>query len=346
MNLSLSTAREAQTLLRGYLPVSRLVPSPSLSAKSGGDVYLKLESDLPTGSFKPRGALYALSVNKARQTIREVTASSTGNHGAAVAFAAKLLGIPATIFLPANPNPVKRDRIVRLGAKIVEEGATDLSVAFRQASAYSHAPGVYFLNDATDPDLPAGPATIALEILEQLPSVDTIVVPMGDTALIRAVAAAAKSLSPSVRVIGVQAEQAPSYFLSWKQGKAVSTETCATIADGLATRTPEPANVRAIRELVDDVVLVSEEGMLAAIRHLAMEEHLIAEPAGAAATAALLDGKFQCGRQAVLLVTGANVSPEVLRAAICAQRDPMLQERGGSSADRQLSSRQPGQTNR
>jgi threonine dehydratase len=317
MNLSLATAREAQTLLRRYLPVSRLVPSLRLSAKSGRDVNLKLESDLPTGSFKPRGALYALSVHAARQTIREVTASSTGNHGAAVAFAAKLLGIPATIFLPSNPNPVKRDRIVRLGAKVVEEGAADLSVAFRQASAYSRAPGVYFLNDATDPDLPAGPATIALEIFEQLPSVDTIVVPMGDTALIRGVGAAAKGLSPTVRVIGVQAEQAPAYFLSWKQGKAVSTETCTTIADGLATRIPEPANVRAIRELVDDVVLVSEDGMLAAIRYLAMEEHLIAEPAGAAATAALLDGKFRCGRQAVLLVTGANVSPEVLRAAIC-----------------------------
>lgn len=321
MNLSLSTAREAQTLLRRHLPVSRLVPSPSLSAKSAGDVYLKLETDLPTGSFKARGALYALAVNKARQTIREVTASSTGNHGAAVAFAAKLLGIPARIFLPANPNPVKRERILRLGAKIVEEGASDLSAAFRKASAYSRAPGVYLLNDASDPDLPAGPATIALEILEQLPSVDTIVVPMGDTALIRGVAAAAKSLSPTIRIIGVQAEQAPSYFLSWKQGEAVSTETCNTIADGLATRIPESANVRAIRELVDDVVLVSEDGMLAAIRHLALEEHIIAEPAGAAASAALLDGKFGCGRQAVILVTGANVSPEVLRAAICAQRE-------------------------
>ena len=336
MNPSLSTAREAQTLLGRYLPVSRLVPSPSLSTKSAGDVYLKLETDLPTGSFKPRGALYALSVHNARQPIREVTASSTGNHGAAVAFAAKLLGIPATIFLPANPNPVKRDRIVRLGGKIIEEGAGDLSVAFRQASAYSRVPGVYFLNDATDPDLPAGPATIALEIFEQLPSVDTIVAPMGDTALIRGVAAAAKSLSPTIRIIGVQAEQAPSYALSWKQGEAVSTDTCTTIADGLATRIPEPANVRAIRELVDDVVLVSEDGMLAAIRHLALEEHIIAEPAGAAATTALLDGKSRCGRQAVLLVTGANVSPEVLRAAICAQRDPMLEEQGVSSANRQL----------
>src|ERR1700757_3452213 len=107
MNPSLSVARNAQTVLRRHLQMSRLIAAPSLSAKTGCNIYLKIESDLPTGSFKPRGALYALSVNAARRPIREVTASSTGNHGAAVAWAAKLLGIPATIFFPANPNPVK-----------------------------------------------------------------------------------------------------------------------------------------------------------------------------------------------------------------------------------------------
>src|SRR5882724_8123854 len=219
--------------------------------------------------------------------------------------------------LPDNPNPLKRARIAALGAKIVEGGGADLRAAFEQASSYSRAQGFYFLNDATDPDLPAGPATITLEVFEQLPSVDTIVVPMGDTALIRGIAAIAKHLSPTVRIIGVQAEQAPSYFLSWKQGQAVSTETCNTIADGLATRISEPDNVRAICELVDDVVLVTDDQMLAAIRHLALDEHIIAEPAGAAATAALLHEKFQCGRHTVLLVTGANIIPDVLRSAIC-----------------------------
>src|SRR5436190_23615652 len=136
------------------------------------------------------------------------------------------------------------------------------------------------------------------------------------------VAATAKHLSPTVRIIGVQAEQAPSYFLSWMHGHAVPTETCNTIADGLSTRIHEPDNVRAICELVDEVVLVTDDQMLAAIRHLALDEHIIAEPAGAAATAALLHAKFQCGRHTVLLVTGANISPEVLRAAICGA-DPL-----------------------
>src|SRR5207253_11330544 len=135
MNLALSTAREAQTLLRRYLPVSRLIATPALCAKTGSDVYLKVESDLPTGSFKPRGALYALSLNTARRPIHEVTASSTGNHGAAVAFAAKLFGIQATIFLPANPNLVIAARIAALAAMLVQEAAADPGVVLVHAAA-------------------------------------------------------------------------------------------------------------------------------------------------------------------------------------------------------------------
>jgi threonine dehydratase len=310
---SLSTAREARKVLSKHLPITRLMPAHSLTRHSSGPLYLKLETELPTGSFKPRGALHALSMNMARRRVKEVTASSTGNHGAAVAWAAKLFGIPATIFLPENPNPVKRDRIAKLGAKIVELGS-DISAA---ASAYGQTEGGYYLNDATDPDLPAGPATIACEILEQLPETETICVPMGDTALIRGIAAAAKQLSPKIRIVGVQAERAPSYLLSWKQGRVVPTDTCDTIADGLATNSPEAANVQAIRELVDDVCVVSEAEMLGAIRHLLLEEHIVAEPAGAAATAALLNGKSKFAGPTVLLVTGANIAPEVLRAAVC-----------------------------
>jgi threonine dehydratase len=213
MDLTLAAVARAREILRPYVPVSRLIAAPSLDGE-GRTVYLKLEVELPTGSFKPRGAFYALATALAREPISEVTASSTGNHGAAVAFAGKHLGVPATIFLPANPNPVKRARIAGLGAKIVEVGGEDLADASDAAAAYSRRDGVYFLNDATDPDLTAGPATIAAELLEQNPATETIVVPMGDTALIRGVAAAAKLISPKVKFIGVQAERAPSYVLS------------------------------------------------------------------------------------------------------------------------------------
>ena len=309
----LRTIREARKMLDQYLPVTRTIPAPSLS-RPGVQVYLKIETDLPTSSFKPRGALYALAVNLARQRVDEVTASSTGNHGAAVAFAAKTLGIRATIFLPTNPNPVKRQKISDLGARIVESGADDLAAAFQQASAYSARPGVYFLNDATDPDVPDGTATIGLEIAQQVPQVSTVYVPMGDTALIRGVAAALKQLVPNVTVVGVQAERAPSYYLSWKEGRVVSTDSCDTCADGLATRTPDPLNVRAIRDLVDDVVLVSEQQMLHAIAHLYKQEGVLAEPAGAAATAAFL-AKSQHEGNVVLMVTGANISDDVRHRA-------------------------------
>ncbi|HET6179856.1 MAG TPA: pyridoxal-phosphate dependent enzyme [Candidatus Sulfotelmatobacter sp.] len=309
----LSTIRAARDLLRKYFGATPLKPAPSLS-RVGSEVYLKIETGLPTGSFKPRGALHALATNLARRKIEEVTASSTGNHGAAVAFAAKTLGVRATIFLPENANLVKRKKIQNLGARIVETGSADLAEAFERAKEYSAKDGIYFLNDATDPDLPAGPATIGLEIVEQLGEISAVFVPMGDTALIRGVAAAIKQLAPQVKVIGVQAAQAPSYCLSWREGKAVPTESCDTCADGLATRTPDAENVATIRQLVDDVALVSEERMVEAIRQLYLREGVVAEPAGAAATAAWLDGLAASGN-VVLLVTGGNVSDAVRERA-------------------------------
>jgi threonine dehydratase len=306
---------EARELLRKYLPTTRLISACGLTRHRGGPVYLKLESELPTASFKPRGALYALATNLKRRQVREVIASSTGNHGAAVAYAAKQLGVPATIFLPQNANPVKREKIVEQGARLVERGR-DLAEVLDHASKYASSDeGIYFLNDATDPDLPAGPATIACEIVEQLPQADTIFVPIGDTALIRGVAAAAKQLSPRICMIGVQAERAPAYCLSWKQGRVVNTETCDTIADGLATRTTDERNVAAIRELVDDVQLVSDEQMLDAIRFLWVHEHVIAEPAGAATTAAIL-ADSRSGGTVVALVTGSNITADLLRNAL------------------------------
>jgi threonine dehydratase len=125
-----------------------------------------------------------------------------------------------------------------------------------------------------------------------------------------------KQIAPQVKVIGVQAERAPSYYLSWKEGTVVETETCDTIADGLATRTPEAANVRDVKNLVDEVVLVNEEQMLQAIETLLLEEHVLAEPAGAASTAALLQSGANCGDHIVLVVSGANISREMLRRAV------------------------------
>jgi threonine dehydratase len=312
---TMAAIRKANALLARHLPVSRLVPAPSLHGKNGARVFLKIDADLPTGSFKIRGALYALAVRLERGAVEEVVASSTGNHGAAVAYAARVLGIRATIFLPEHANAVKRQRIADQGATIVEKGP-DITAAWANAEAYAAERHAFFLNDATDRDLPAGPATIACEILDQLPSVRTIVVPMGDTALIRGMAAAAHQRSPAVKVVGVQAQMAPSYYLSWRRGEVVGTETCDTIADGLATRSPVADNVRAIKALLADVRLVSDEAMLRALGRLLLDEHVVSEPAGAAATAAWLEAPEGIDGDVVLLVSGANVTRETLQRAL------------------------------
>jgi threonine dehydratase len=306
----------AREFLRRHFVATRLIVATSLSKSPYAQVHLKLESEMPTGSFKVRGALYALHIEMRRRQIAEVVASSTGNHGAAVAYAAKLLNVPANIFLPVNANPAKQAHIRASGAQITEHGK-DITEAFEAAQEHARRSASFLLNDATNPLVPAGTATIAIEILEQLPDVAEIWVPMGDTALIRGIACATKQLRPKVRVVGIQAQSAPAYYLSWKQGRAIPTATCDTIADGLATRTPIEENVAAIRELVDEVRLVSEDQMLRAIEHLLLKEHVLAEPAGAAATAAwLADSTTASSGRIVLLVTGSNVAEPILRLAL------------------------------
>jgi len=249
--------------------------------------------------------------------VQGVVAASTGNHGAAVAYAARIAKVGATIFLPENPNPVKRARILALGAKVIERGDMGGLATSEGAAEFAREHDFYFLDDASDPLVPAGTATIAAEIFDEIREADVVFVPMGDTALIRGVAAEAKRRHSGVRIIGVQAEQAPAYVRSWQQGRVVIPDACNTIADGLASLRPLEANVIAIRELVDEVRLVSESEMLDAIRVLLLDEHVVAEASGAAATAALLqDSSAYADANIVLLVSGANVSPEILRRAV------------------------------
>lgn len=308
----------ARALLAQHLAPTRLVLASSLARTSGAQVYLKLESEGPTGSFKVRGALTAAHRRLARGPLAGLVACSTGNHGAAVAYVARQVGVPATVFLPERPNPVKRARIADLHATVVEVGR-DYDAAREHAVRYARERGFHFVEDGWDSDLTLGPATIACEILAELPATDVIYVPVGGTTLIQGVAFATRHLKPGVRIVGVQAAGAPAYHRSWMENRVVTTETCDTIADGLAVRCPTAGNVQALRELVDEMRLCSEEELLRAIYRLLLDEHTLAEPAGAAATAAFLQtGRAHAGQTVVLLVTGANLTPELLRRAILA----------------------------
>jgi threonine dehydratase len=308
------SAADALALLRKFFGPTRLVRSEPLSRITGGEVHLKLERDLPTGSFKVRGALFSLSEAIEREAITEVVAASTGNHGSAVAFAAATLARRATIFLPEKANPVKRSWIESFGAQIVEHGR-DLTAARAAAEDYALRNRAFLLDDAEAPDIPLGAATIALEIDAELTDVDEIFVPVGDSALIRGVGGTMRTLQPRARVSGVQAEQAPAYYLSWRAGRVITTDDCDTIADGLATRTPRADNVAAMRDCVDAMQLVSEKQLSQAVRLLS-SEGVIAEPSGAAGVAALLNHRDRLARRRVVaLITGGNVAPGSLSPA-------------------------------
>src|SRR5215472_10737216 len=182
---SAKQVEQARELLGRYLRPTRLVLAESLARRSGARVYLKIESDLPTGSFKPRGALNALLTTAAQRPVSGVVAASTGNHGAAVAYSARIANVGATIFLPKNPNPVKRARIAALGAKVTERGDMGGSATSEGAAKFACEHGHYFLDDASDPLITAGTATIAAEIFDEVTEPDILFVPIGDTALMR-----------------------------------------------------------------------------------------------------------------------------------------------------------------
>ena len=299
---------DARARLAAHFGPTPLVHALSLSS-AGRHVFLKNETVLPTGSFKVRGAIYALGRRLEQGPVAEVVAASTGNHGAAVAYAASLVGVAARIFVPLDSNPIKTARIRDLGGVLIEYGR-DLSAAIDAAEQYAATSGAFFLHDASDANIPAGTATIGAEILEQLPDVDAVYVPMGDTALIRGVASALRLSGRHVQVTGVVAANAPAYFLSWKAGHVVDTEHAATAADGLAVRRPLASNVADVRALVDDVVTVTEREMFDAIDRLHRAEHIVAEPSGAAALAALLGASDRRGR-VVAVVTGGNIAPDI-----------------------------------
>ena len=313
--MEFSAIEKAQEFLRAHLPCTRLLRAESLSRVTGAEVYLKLENELPTGSFKVRGALNALHHARERGMVTGVVTSSTGNHGAAVAYAAKALGLTATVFLPQRPNPVKRARIAELGAEIVE-GGSDLEESREHAARFAAERRHFNVVDGVNEDIAAGAGVMGFEILEQLPETDAIFVPVGDSGLIRGVAGAAKHIRPGVRIVGVQPEGAPVYYRSWKEGRAVTGGPAETIADGMAVRVALEENVAELRRMVDEMVLVTDAAMLRAILRLIVDEHVIAEPSGAASTAALLAaGRAHAGQRVVLIVSGANVAPEALRQA-------------------------------
>ena len=295
----------ARERISPHLETTPLVRSATLSAAAGGDVCLKLESLQTTGSFKTRGALNALMLTPRSELV--ITASA-GNHGRAVAWAAERLGMRALVFTPRRAPRVKTEPILAHGAELRAE-TQDYEEAERRAKQYASEHDATFVSPYDHPHVIAGAGTIALELLEQDPDIDTLVVPIGGGGLISGIAVAAKSARPSIRVIGVEAEASAAFTAALAAGRIVEIAVASTIADGLGGNVdPQTMTWPMIRDRVDEVVTVPERWILDAIRHLVQVEGAKAEGAGTTAAAAVLSGRLDLkGRNVAVLVTGQNI---------------------------------------
>jgi threonine dehydratase len=289
-----------------------------LSNLAGGEVFLKLETLQPTFSFKIRGALnavLALVEQHGRQPPRLVTASA-GNHGQGLAYAARMVGLQLTVYIADAAPRTKKDAIRRMGAELI--GCTDYDEAEARAKQHGSTGSAAYISPYSHPDVIAGAGTIGLEILEQDPGVDAIVVPVGGGGLVSGIAVAVKGSAHGAEIVGVEVEASCPFHQGLAAGRIVHVDVGETLADGLSGNLdPDTITFDIVQKLVDRMVLVTEPQLRDAIRGVFREERLIAEAAGAAAVAALTGGGLQMkGRRTAVVLSGANIDGEVLASLI------------------------------
>lgn len=312
--LQISELFNAMAVLKGVARQTALIPAPKL--RPGTDIFLKAENLQLTGSFKLRGAYYKISQLTPEEKERGVIACSAGNHAQGVALGAKANGIKALICLPAGAPISKVEATRSYGAEVclvpgVYDDAYARAIELQQEGGYS------FIHPFDDPKVIAGQGTIGLEILEQMPDVQAVVVPIGGGGLISGVAFAIKTLRPDVKVFGVQSSGAPSMAASLKEGKLCHLSDVSTIADGIAVKEPGINTFEMCNKYVDQVVTVTDDEIAAAILALIEQQKLVAEGAGAVAVAAAMFDKLPIdGLKTVCLVSGGNIDVNTLSRVI------------------------------
>ncbi|MHA1583495.1 MAG: threonine ammonia-lyase [Candidatus Baldrarchaeia archaeon] len=307
---------DARKVVSKYLVRTPLLYSKQLSRILGCDAYVKCENVQITGAFKVRGGVNLVSKLSEEEKRKGVIAVSTGNHGLSVAYAASLFNVDATIVMPEGANPFKVQAIKDLGAKVVFHGK-DYDEAKEWTEKEAVKEGYRYIHSGNEPYLIAGVGTLHLEILEDLPDVDVIIVPVGGGSGASAACIVAKTINPEIKVIGVQSSGAPAVYLSWKNRKIVKMEEVKTFAEGLATRAPFELTLDIMWKYLDDMILVEDEEIAKAIILLLQTIHQVAEGAGAAATAAALKIKEQIKEKKVALVlSGGNISFDKLKEII------------------------------
>ena len=312
---SIEDVMRARQVVAKFLPHTPLYYYPRLSELLGCTAYVKHENHQPVGAFKVRGGIYLMSRLSEDERLRGVIAASTGNHGQSVAYAAGLFDVRAIIAVPENANLDKVAAIKALGAQVLFHGP-DFDAAREHVEQLASEKSYRYVHSGNEPDLIAGVGTYTLEILEDLPDVDVIIVPVGGGSGAAGVCTVVKALKPSVEVIAVQATAAPAAYKSWKAKKLVE-DRMETFAEGLATRTAFALPQHILWDHLDDFVLVSEQEIRRAILLYLQYTHSLAEGAGAAPLAAALELKEQLrGRNVVLVLSGGNVSLETLREVL------------------------------
>ncbi len=327
MDLELKEIEKAAQRLKGTIHRTKIEKSTTFSNMSGGDVYLKFENQQKTGSFKIRGAANKIAALIERGEIKSGVASSAGNHAQGVAYASHVHGIPATIVMPKSTPIAKVAATEGYGAKVVLHGDC-YDDAYNKAVEIQETEGATFLHPYDDLEVMAGQGTIGIEILEDLPTVDIVIVPAGGGGLLAGVASCIKHINPRVKIIGVQAEGAPAIAESFKKKKHVSTESVSTIADGIAVKVPGEKTVELINKYADDVVTVSDSEISSAILLLLERTKQVVEPSGATTLAAVLNGKVDVKNKKVACVlSGGNIDVSFIQRIIdlgLASRDRKL----------------------
>lgn len=316
---SLAEFEEAARGLERVISHTPTLPSRALSDILGEPVVLKMENLQRTGSFKIRGAAYRLSQLTAEERGRGVVAASAGNHAQGVALAAQALGIPATIFMPLGVPVPKLLATRGYGAEVVLEGET-VTTSLRLAAEFAERTGAVMIHPFDHRDVVVGQGTLGLEVIADAPDIDTILVGIGGGGLIAGVAAAAKAsaakLGRSVRVIGVQAENAAAMPPSLAEGHPIAIQTQPTIADGILVAEPGAVPFEIIKDLVDDVVTVTDDDIARAILVLLEQAKVVVEPAGAVGVAAILAGKVSGTGKTMAILSGGNIDPLLLQRVV------------------------------
>lgn len=303
---------KARQVVRRYLLRTPLHFYPALSDLLGCQIYVKHENHQPVGAFKVRGGVYLSSQLNDDERRRGMITASTGNHGQSIAYGGRLFGVRAIIGVPEKANPGKVAAMRALGAELRFHGA-DFDDAREHVEQLAAEKGYRYVHAGNEPHLIAGVGTYALEILEDVPDVETIIVPVGGGSGASGTCIVVKTINPAVEVIGTQAAAAPAAYKSWQAKKLVESKT-ETFAEGLATRSAFALPQRILREHLDDFVLVSEQEMRRAIVLMLEQTHNLAEGAGAASLAAAVKLKDRlAGRKVVLVLSGGNLSMEKLR---------------------------------